>query len=346
MTAPVLLLQIVPTTPGGVPDFAERLQGCWASEGVRSAIFPTDADSTPPSSLMDTLASEPAVSILLHFSGYGYARRGLCRWLVRDLAWMLRSHPDIELITFFHETYAKGPPWRSAFWTSLEQRGVALAAGRMSKMVLTNTAFHRDWLMRNLRLSQSVRAMPVFSNVGEVKDGLIPASRRTDAAVLFGSAAVRRRTFRHPGLGEGLRALGIDRIVEIGPGESVADGAFPVDFRGRIPAAEVSELLANTRYGLVSYALPHVEKSGILAAYTAHGCIPVLTNRRRGPSPVLVHGRHFLRLGDARPGQQALDRIGAEAHAWYQPHRVAEQARELKSVLLDARAGRNPPTGP
>jgi hypothetical protein len=334
MTAPALLLQITPTSAGGVPDFAEQLRRCWEKDGLHSTIFATDSASPPPSSLLDALAAEPAVAILLHLSSYGYATRGLCRWLARDLAHMLRSHPNIRLMTYFHETHASGPPWRSAFWTSREQRSIAIALGRLSETVSTNTTHHRDWLTSNLRSPADVRAMPVFSTVGEAEQGPVAPSRRPNAAVLFGSEAVRRQTFSNPALRAGLGALGIDRLVEIGSGDSAADGAFPVDFLGRAPASEVSEILSSTRYGLVSYPLEHVEKSTILAAYAAHGCVPVMTNSRREPSPILEHGKHYIRLGDAPATEQMLDRIGAEAYAWYQPHRLQVQAADLKTRLL------------
>jgi hypothetical protein len=52
--------------------------------------------------------------ILLHYVGYGYAKRGCPFWLVEGLKSCKKKMPQMRLVTMFHELYAFGPPWTSA----------------------------------------------------------------------------------------------------------------------------------------------------------------------------------------------------------------------------------------
>jgi hypothetical protein len=272
--------------------------------------------------------------IVLHFSGYGYGRRGLCSWLVRDLAQVLQSRSGVALSTFFHEIYADSPPWRSAFWVKRQQQRIALDLMALSRVVRTNGERQRRWLAGHAPPSLKVGMAPSFSNVGELAGRGEPPSTRPNKAVVFGTVAGRRRALAHQRLGAGLRALGIDRLIEIGPGESVAEGLFPVDFLGRLPALELSDVLAQSCYGIVNHPPWQMEKSTILAAYAAHGCVPLITSATQEPSYLLTAGTHYLHLGDARPNNTILDQIGSALYDWYQPHCLQAQALEFMSELV------------
>ena len=328
----MLVLQITPTGPGGVSDCAQQLQGYWHEGETRCQTLAVSADSALSNILVEILHSEPAAAILLHFSGYGYAPRGLCRWLAEDLARVLRVRPDITLVTFFHEIFAKNaPPWRSGWWAKPEQQRIAADLSRLSDAVWTTTPENRDWLTRRAPVGKPIYVRPVISNVGEVANPK-PASTRSYDAVLFGSSHSRRLSIQAPAFGRNLRDLGIRRLTEIGPGEPVGPIDCPIEFLGALPPEKVSEILADAGYGVTHYRPKLFGKSGVVAAYAAHGCAPLVTghDRHRG----LEGGCPYLHLRSARPQASDLDRIGAGAHAWYQPHRLARQAEELKALLL------------
>jgi hypothetical protein len=95
-------------------------------------------------------------------------------------------------------------------------------------------------------------------------------------------------------------------------------------------------LVQRHRYALIDYPAPQLGKSGVFAAYAAHGCV-VLNTAADGPdADGLQQGRHYLRLG-AR-GPQALEpgaaqAIASTARTWYAGHTLERQAAELLGLL-------------
>jgi hypothetical protein len=131
-----------------------------------------------------------------------------------------------------------------------------------------------------------ITAMPVFSNVGEPGCGSAPCERAA-AAVVFGLAGVEDRifgTYRFE-IERIISALGIEKILDVGPRFSSMPRTFagaPVISKGVLPQGAVSELLQRARFGFVAYPLDFIGKSGIFAAYAAHGVIPiVLSDKQR-----------------------------------------------------------------
>src|ERR1041385_7558181 len=79
-----------------------------------------------PSALLSSLAvANPTIIVLLHYVGYGYARRGAPSWLIDGLERWHRSNGAARILTMFHELYAKGPVWTSSFWLSPLQKHLA-----------------------------------------------------------------------------------------------------------------------------------------------------------------------------------------------------------------------------
>ncbi|MFZ4728709.1 MAG: glycosyltransferase family 1 protein, partial [Pseudanabaena sp.] len=63
--------------------------------------------------------------VLLHYVGYGYAKRGCPVWLVDGIQRWKNLYPDRLLVTMFHELHASGtPPWTSSFWLSPLQKNL------------------------------------------------------------------------------------------------------------------------------------------------------------------------------------------------------------------------------
>lgn len=61
-------------------------------------------------SLLEKISETPAL-VILHYVGYGYARRGCPIWLVEGLERYRAIKPAMRLVTMFHETYGSGPPY-------------------------------------------------------------------------------------------------------------------------------------------------------------------------------------------------------------------------------------------
>jgi hypothetical protein len=295
---------------------------------------------------IQSLASETqAVAVLLQLSSYGYDDRGAPLWLLRGLQrW--RSVDDnkiLPFITIFHELYAMGRPWQSSFWLSPVQRLIARGILETSSYAVATTELFRDQLLEwNPR--KQVALMPVFSNVGEPGQ-IVPSGARRSNAVVFGLAGVEDRLFRdlRPNLESAIARLGIEEITDIGPRllkspESLA--GVPVISTGALPPFAIAELLQQAMFGFVAYPFDVVAKSGVFAAYAAHGTIPIVFAERRGSFDGLQVGRHFL---DGLNLKAAVDlnelaMMQRELSAWYEGHSVKHQACFLDQCVVRAAA--------
>ena len=338
------LLQVVPPGSGGVHDFAAALQAGWAAAGQPSDLLGWDPVHEPDALARRCLAlgwtrQAPGV-VLLHFSGYGYHPRGLCRALLQQLT-LLQQQGSVRLATVFHELFASGPPWRSAFWLGPFQAGLARQLARRSGALATNTAHHAAWLSAQRPEGPALRVSPVFSNIDA--PAVVPSfAQRSHGLVLFGSPSTRARALQHlAGREAVLQTLGVQHLTEIGPGgPAPAAQAWSGPRRvhlGALDAAAVSQQLLQHRWALIDYPAQHLGKSGVFAAYAAHGCLVLNTAKDIRDADGLRAGHHYLPLGATG---RAHDPAGmAQAlQAWYQPHDRGAQTRDLHAWLLHLHA--------
>lgn len=340
-----MLIQVSPVERGGVLDYLQCLSAQWASHGTPSHAVPMSKSLAQERSLDDRVADcclqsgRPAhgspCSIVLHFSGYGYGQRGLCFWLLRELEILKQARRgSVHLVIVFHELFAKGPPWRSAFWVSGAQAWIAGRAARLADVVWTNTESHANWLRGATRNGTPLHARPVFSNVGE--PAINPAlSARRASAVVFGSAPTRQRAINGlKGMASALRALGVEELIEAGSGGPSQNPptALPCRYVGQLAPDELGVLLRSSRFGLLDYESHGLAKSGVFAAYAAHGCVVLNTSPHLSDSDNLQADRDYLALASPAAADLTLAALQARAtrlDRWYQGHRLDQQAREL-----------------
>lgn len=319
------LIHIHAPNPGGVVDHVDLCVGHDSGQG-KLAIEKQAA--------VHALLPEQC---LLHYSGYGYAKRGAPLWLLHELQ---IDRPQIKTLgVFFHELYAFAPPSSSAFWLSPVQRYIARRLAEMSDFWLTNREASAQWLRRFAGNKPHV-ALPVFSNVGEMP-AYMP--ERAPKIVVFGSAGVRISTYRAAGesLFSWAREQGFE-LHDIGP--AIDDPVLSVSLRcagvvqhGRLETAEVSRQLSDAMFGVLAYPVDYVAKSGVFAAYCAHGVCPVLISKRYEPTDGLVTGNHYLAgLPVGAIQHNIVQNIGSAAWDWYQPHRVMAHVNTLKRLLREA----------
>jgi hypothetical protein len=358
------MIQVVPrraAEPNGVADHALALARALRAYGGANSVFlsgtPT-ADAMPVEDdwktvcvpkreariLADTVqllsAETNARAVVLHLSGYGYQKRGVPVWLVHGLQIWSRCAGRVPLVTIFHELYATGRPWQSSFWLSPLQKHIARSILNLSSAAITPTDLYRN------RLSEwrdgnaiEITPMPVFSNVGEPGCGPAPCAR-TAAAVVFGLAGVENVIFgsHRAEIERIISALGIEKIFDIGPRFSATPHTLagaPVISKGALPQGAVSELLQRARFGFVAYPLDFIGKSGVFAAYAAHGVVPIVLSDTRGAFDGLHPDRHFLdglRLGTGA-GAEDLASIQRKLFAWYTSHSVKVQAEFLANSI-------------
>jgi hypothetical protein len=286
----------------------------------------------------------------VHYVNYAYHDRGCPAWLVDGvLAWRHapRRAPDgapdgapprRRLVTFFHEVYAGGPPWRSSFWLHPVQRRLAARLARGSDGAATSLGLYAGMLSR-WRPHGTVLVAPVLSTIGEPPAVPPFERRRPRTLVVFGGRGNRRRAYGElaADLAQACRALGVAEIADLG--ESLERlpatvGEVPVRALGALSDAAASAVLRGACAGFVGYPAPFLEKSSVFAAYCAHGLVPVTAWRRPlrrrhrdGPPPPPSWN------ASAEPPPDDPGALAARARAWYAGHDVERLAASLHALL-------------
>jgi hypothetical protein len=276
--------------------------------------------------------------LMLQYSGYGYAKRGAPVGLARQIRQMRRQRPEIHLVTMFHELFAFGPPTTSSFWLSPVQRWVAWTLARLSDQIIANRAASAAWLEKHApKHREKVFVSPVFSNLGEAPDAP-PPSQREAHLVFFGYQA-ELWDAGFTGLRRVIEALKPARVTILGRSAEIPAevfGGIAVTRTGYLGAEEVSAILRTARWGLVAYNPEFLGKSSLLAAFMAHGVVPLLVDGHLPLSEGLERGVHLLAVNELGSTTPDLDAISAAGQAWYLPHNRENTAAAFAKLLLGA----------
>ena len=357
------ILSIVPRLPpaiDGVGDYAFRLaqqlyqdhqistrfivgDPDWSGEIDSPGISVVNVSDRSASSLVSLLTEHQRASsiVLLHFSGYGYAQKSCCFWLVEGLERWRRSTPKARLVTMFHEIYsAFGVPWKHHFWVSPIQRVLAARLIKISDRCLTNTELHAEMLQGlSYGRAQQIPTLPVFSNMGEVQD-LLPLSERKKQLVIFGQAGSRMQAYREslPAIDRVCQSLEIEQILDIGQPTGIglrAVGEVPLIEMGRRSSTEISQILQTSIAGFLNYDPTRLAKSGVFAAYCAHGLLPVSADDGDDRDQITAGQHYWVPSGSC--DRTALQTIADQAYLWYQSHSLSAQATCFATTLMPMR---------
>jgi hypothetical protein len=327
-------LQLIYPGTGGVLDYAAKI-----ADAIQAPVVEYSHDTDTSGWSGDLL--------LLHYSNYGYQKRGIPTWMPGHVRELRKRFKVLGVI--FHELYAFGPPWRSEFWLSGMQRRIARDTLRQADFWLTNREDAARWLRGSSGTTVAPhRVVPVFSNMGEPAVADLGAPREP-TLIVFGGGPARARTYAWNG-GE-IHAFaqrhGL-RIHDIGPPlpdeattrRLVQEGAV---VHGLLSEERVSAAMRSAAFGVVEYTTFDTAKSGIFAAYAAHGMCPVLLWRDYDVHDGLRAGVNYAAgfgaldaLGTGDLLAQAA-RIGRAARQWYEPHRVDAHVDALKTLSAEAR---------
>jgi hypothetical protein len=329
------LVQLVPRLPpavDGLGDYAALLgdgltamgittryvvgDPAWDPAGCRHRATVVDARSA--TALATALAD--ADQVLLHFVNYAYEpTRGCPGWLIDGLERWHRSGGR-RLLVMFHELYAMAWPWRKAFWYSPAQRAWSARLARLADGCWTSNRRYGAWLER--MLGRAVPCWPVLSNIGEPEHPPEWNSRRP-ALVVFGRAVNRRRAYDllRDDLWAFCRLHHLRELHDVGAPMAQPPPAIPgmsATAHGLLPPDELSRLLLTARFGLIHNDGAPLAKSGVVAAYAAHG-LAILSDGGDPASDGLVCGHNLVDLG--RPSEVTdLSAIADHAHRWYRSH--------------------------
>jgi hypothetical protein len=312
-------------------------------------IGPSELEGFPVSQVSDRssnalqklLANHQSSTLVLHYVGYGYAKRGCPSWLIDGIqAWKKATHSS-SLITIFHEVYAAGrPPWTSAFWLFPWQKQLAFRLVQLGNAMLTSKQHYADILQSLGNFNSPIPVLPIFSNIGEPENPLL-LDKRAKKLVVFGGSANRNQVYQQAStiLRDVCQLLHIEEIIDIGPRiaslpQAVAD--IPLLEMGQLAASEISQILLQSSVGFLDYNPDYLAKSGIFAAYCAHGLLPINVRGSIRPIDGLVPGQHYWVPASAAKTQLSeIDQqaIASNAYCWYQNHTLSVHAKTLANQL-------------
>jgi hypothetical protein len=351
--APLLIQVVASLMPGrnGVGDHAlalgHEIQSAFGINTAFAVVNSNESCSLPyptifcsPSRLLENclkLAQERPAAVLVHVSGYGYSRDG-APTLLADALDEVKASGRFRLGVYFHELFATGMPWRSAFWHTRRQQNAVRRIAAQCSLIVTNTAYHAEWLERQSqrRGGAPVERISVFSTVGEADE---PAAfeQRDAALVVFGLAGGRECSYRQlAAAGNLVHALGVEEILDVGP-----EGNLPAQVQGirvkrmgLLPGGEVAAVFSRARFGVVHHPWFCLAKSSIFAAYCAQGVVPVVTKPFSQEVDGLAEGLQVVTPRTAAcAARSAWEDRSRAAWKWYRTHRLRVHAERYAKWL-------------
>jgi hypothetical protein len=340
------LLQIVPRVPGGIDgvgDYALTIAQKLREDFDCNTIFVTFRTSSATTAAgfqvlpLDRLLENSGAEfehVLLHYVNYGYQKRGVPFRLLSILRELRKQHRG-RMATVFHELYASGPPWTSAFWLRPVQIDLAKSVARLTDVCLVSSDnFRRE--LRRLEPHAEIHLHPIPSGIGEPELSAEQiADRDPHRWAIFGGTGLMERSLRSfkPIMLRIPASIAPRRLFLLGGEEnsrtraSVVDLGIETIYQPRISAADASEILRTCSFAWLDYFhRADVEtlvilKSSAFASLCAHAVITIMPH---SGSPVVINGERmpgpfFIEKDRAEiPDEAARARIAGEIYACYQ----------------------------
>jgi hypothetical protein len=161
--------------------------------------------------------------------------------------------------------------------------------------------------------------------------------------VVFGNSSSKTAVYNNYGrvLEKVVSSMHIDRVIDIGPScptHVLTALDLPLERKGFLPAKDLSDILRRASLGILCYPLSYLTKSGVWAAYAAHG-VPTAVAADREPTELLKEGHHFKLLPSLVDGETTwaqLSQLGRRARGWYDEYAHSQGTAESVLKLLDA----------
>lgn len=358
------VLQIVPQAPGtrdGVGDYALNLaRALRRNHNIESTFLVANETDVRTIEGFDVLtpldAADPVVTtsraVVLHYVNYAFQRRGV-PFTLRDFAQRLRRQIPGRWITMFHEMYASGAPWKSAFWLRPWQVRIARQLIRLSDVCFVSN----DVIAREIRKhapQSRVRLVPIMSNFGEPQ---LQSFERTATrwAVCGGNALIARSLnslatisdqlpeWCRPNHVDVIGGTDDDAVTAAANRLCRAIASLAVDRHPQITAEHASRILQQCAFGWLDYfgsgkVWPGmIFKSGSFAACCANGAVPVLHHRedRLGVSGDAFPGPFFVTNAGSRvPANNGVSTAREQTYRWYHRHASADATARAYAAEL------------
>jgi hypothetical protein len=355
------VVQIVPQLPGsydGVGDYALILARALRRDYQLNSVFVVaqqtglnEKDNFAILSGLDSLRDFGLQNrhVILHYANYGYQTRGVPFQLRNCLRELSRSKPRGCRITTFHELYAFGPPWRSAFWLHPLQVKIAHDVIDLSDSCFVSSDVIEQQIHVHDR-QKPVRLLPVMSNFGEPELDFNIARPLNRWAICGGTALILRSLRSFPRAEQAMPPQYRPHELEVIGGRTSSDVRAAIAalskpmpclscrYHPELEPARASELLATCSFAWIDYfgkgqVWPGmIYKSGSFVACCAHGVLPILSHAQ---SPPPVNGDafpewYFVTDRKSRfPEPEHLGSAREKVHDWH--HRNASAQRTARA---------------
>lgn len=307
--------------------------------------FPVSQVTNNSANALFEVLSDRPFPVLLHYVGYGYAKRGCPIWLVNGLQRWKSLYPQRSLVTMFHETYASGsPPWTSSFWLSPLQKSLAARLTQLSHCCITNNQTYANILIELSNGKHTkIDALPVFSNIGEPKK-LLSWSERQKRLIIFGSVPQRSKVYQQSKetLHFICQILDIQEILDIGTPTQFTPqsiGEVPILKIGEQPATKISDIMGGAIAGFLNYDPNFLGKSTIFAAYCAHGMLSINATDNNLLTDQIISADqrpYWVSSTSQLKNIKTMQTIVNNASLWYADHDLSFQSKKFFHVLNTA----------
>jgi hypothetical protein len=285
--------------------------------------------------------------LLLHYVGYGFAKRGCPGWLADALIAWRQAKATRKLVVMFHEVYASSnQPWSSQFWTSSIQQKIARDLHDRADLVLTNTQIYDRKLTKlSTKHSGNIQVLPIFSTIGECDPPIQTLDCRHPWLVTFGNTNFRKSIYTASidQLTTICQQLEISEIYDIGNKSTEIVRSIPhvqVHAMGILPAPEISQIFRMARVGFLNYPVAYLAKSTIFAAYASHKLCPIFDRQNIEPNQDGIEvGRHYwaLQQPEDRIDLVTAQTIADNAYQWYSEHNLTQTTNRVAKLLQNLR---------
>ena len=266
--------------------------------------------------------------IILQYSGYGYSNRGAPYWLLKEIIYLKKKVNKIIII--FHELYMVSYyPWRTAFWTQFLQKFIFKKLLKVSDYSFISTKKYFE----KLSIEKKIFYLPSFSNIGEM---LKLNHKRENIIVVFGMRETRINTYKEFNNKLFIWAKKNEiKIIDIGPkilNDEIKKKLIvnDVEILGPLLEDQIYKIFKKTKYGLLSYNLDYIDKSGVFNAYAAHGIMPILSDKK---SEGFIIKENYHYLSSLPKSINKNNSISKNIFNWYQKHNILKSSNKINSLV-------------
>jgi hypothetical protein len=271
--------------------------------------------------------------IHLHYVGYGYAKRGVPFWLYFGLLKWRQKDGNL-LFTTFHELYANSKvPWSSSFWNQLFQKYICKKIYLISKSVVTSRDSFKKVLL-DFDPFINISVLPVFSNFGEMNNFHNIESKEKGLIVL-GSKETRFNVYKkfQKELNIICQNCAINTIIDVGPKfDKLPELNVPIIELGILESNQISNLLKKNSFGIIAgHSSDFFAKSGIFAAYAAHGNIVFALNVNLSKiEDGIIVNHHFVTINSVNINYNLISKT---VYEWYNNHTLKKQSDVYSNIF-------------